>query len=91
MKISEEVGSKYRFIILAGQRVSQLQKGAKPRIENAEKMKHTQIAVEELEAEALQFNKLILNEDGSVAGRIEPDGTTVHVDESGETEEKEEE
>ena len=60
MKITEEVGSKYRFIILAGERVSQLQKGAQPRIEKAEKKKHTEIAIEDLEEEKLVFKRLDL-------------------------------
>ena len=58
MNIPENVGSKYRFIILSGQRVAQLQKGAKPRLENAEKMKMTQIATMEMEAEKLEFKKI---------------------------------
>jgi len=68
MKISEEVGSKYRFIVLAGQRVAQLQKGAKPRIDNADKMKLTQIAVEELEEDLIQFNKIDLDAMDEEAG-----------------------
>lgn len=60
MKISEEVGSKYRFIVLAGQRVAQLQKGARPRVENADKLKMTQIAVQELEQDLIQFKKIDL-------------------------------
>ena len=79
MKIPQEVGSKYRFIILAGQRVSQLQKGAKPRIDDTEKMKHTQIAVEELEADTLKFSKLIMNEDGSIKSKVGPDGTKIDM------------
>ena len=60
MKISEEVGSKYRFIVLAGQRVAQLQKGAKPRVDNADKLKLTQIAVEEIEQGLVNFKKIDL-------------------------------
>ena len=60
MKISEKVGSKYRYIILAGERVSQLQKGAQPRVEKADKKKYTTIALEELEDEKLEFKRLDL-------------------------------
>ena len=74
MKISEEVGSKYRFIVLAGQRVAQLQRGAKPRIDHIDKLKYTQIAVEELEAELIDFNVIDLDavgeENAEVAGDI---------------------
>lgn len=60
MIINENVGSKYRFIILAGQRVSQLQKGAKPRLEGLEKDKFTTIATKELSAQELAFTKINL-------------------------------
>lgn len=49
MIIPKDVESKYRFIVLAGERVSQLQKGAKPRLDKTDGMKHTRIAIEELE------------------------------------------
>lgn len=56
MKIPKDVGSKYRFIILAGQRVAQLQKGAKARIDgSAEKMKYTTVAIRELENDRLDI------------------------------------
>lgn len=58
MKVPENVGSKYRFIILAGQRVSQLQRGAKPRLEGRESEKMTTIATAELEEELLTFKKI---------------------------------
>jgi len=58
MKIPEDVGSKYRFIVLAGQRVAQLQKGARPRLEDPEKMKLTQIATHELGDGKLIFHKI---------------------------------
>lgn len=58
MKIPEKLGSKYRFIVLAGNRVSQLQKGAKSRLENTpDKMKMTQVAIHELAEERLDFVK----------------------------------
>ena len=59
MKIPEGVGSKYRFIILSGQRVAQLQKGAKPRLEqDTGNEKYTQIAMSELEENRLVFHKI---------------------------------
>lgn len=59
MKIPEDVGSKYRYIILAGQRVAQLQKGAKPRLEELDdEIKHTQIALRELVEGKLNFQKI---------------------------------
>jgi len=66
MKISEEVGSKYRFIIICGKRVSQLQKGAKPRLENIENQKMTLTAMQELSSDLLVFKKLAAEK------RIEP-------------------
>lgn len=60
MKITEEVGSKYRFIILAGQRVSQLQKGAEPRVDGMDNEKKTTIAIHEMNANTLNFNKIDL-------------------------------
>ena len=68
MDIPKDVGSKYRFIILAGQRVSQLQKGAKPRLEeDSDSMKMTQIASRELAAGKLEFNVIEKPEDGDGA------------------------
>lgn len=64
MKISEEVGSKYRYIILAGQRVAQLQKGAQPKVDDMEKEKNTAIATHELNEGLLKFHKIDLDEDG---------------------------
>ena len=57
MKIPEDVGSKYRLIILGGQRVAQLQKGASPRLEHTDGLKLTQIAMAELADEKLNFHK----------------------------------
>lgn len=65
MKIPENIGSKYRFIVLAGQRVSQLQRGAKPRIDQSKNKKLTTIAAEELLAEKVSFHeKQILTKRG---------------------------
>lgn len=55
MQIPEEIGSKYRFIVLAGERVEQLQKGAKPRVESSEKLKFTEIAIQELSEGKINF------------------------------------
>ena len=48
MQIPQEIGSKYRLIVLAGERVAQLQKGALPRLDSAAGMKLTEIALREL-------------------------------------------
>lgn len=58
MRVNEEVGSKYRFIILAGQRVAQLQKGAKQRVKNMEEEKLTMVATAELSKALLKFHKI---------------------------------
>ena len=59
MKIPSEVGSKYRFIILSGQRVAQLQKGAKPRLDMPhDNEKKTHIAMKELMDGKLLFQKI---------------------------------
>ena len=58
MIIPNKVASKYRFIILAGQRVTQLQRGARPRLEGMEEEKMTTIATEELFTEQLRFHKI---------------------------------
>ncbi len=65
MKIPEEVGSKYRFIVLAGQRVAQLQRGARPRVE--EEMKMTRMATRELMVGKLKFHKVDLEKDEQAA------------------------
>lgn len=70
MKIPENVGSKYRFIVLSGQRVAQLQKGAKPRIDGIRKM--TTVAMNELESNLLIFNKIGLKDDAEAAATEEP-------------------
>ncbi|CAM2066867.1 DNA-directed RNA polymerase subunit omega [Sulfidibacter corallicola] len=55
-KIPEEIGSKYRLIVLAGQRVAQLQRGAKPRIKNPDTLKYTTIATREASEGLLTFH-----------------------------------
>ena len=57
MKIPEEVGSKYRFIVLAGQRVAQLQRGATPRVEGLEEEKLTTIAMAEVLDNKITFHE----------------------------------
>jgi DNA-directed RNA polymerase omega subunit len=53
-KIPESIGSKYRFIILAGQRARQLQNNAKPKIKT-QSTKPAFIAMRELELGLLSF------------------------------------
>ena len=53
-KIPESVGSKYRFIILAGERARQLQNNAKPKIKTLSR-KPAFIAMRELELDLLSF------------------------------------
>ena len=58
MQFNDQVGSKYRFILLAGQRVAQLQKGAKARVNpDGDHNKYTRIATKELSEEKLVFHK----------------------------------
>ena len=68
MIVNEDVGSKYRFIILAGQRVAQLQKGAKPRITGMEGEKNTAVATAELSRQLLTFNKIDAGVDAEDGG-----------------------
>lgn len=55
MQIPDEIGSKYRLIVLAGERVRQLQKGASPRVTD-KSQKFTQIAVQELLGSKVDFH-----------------------------------
>jgi DNA-directed RNA polymerase omega subunit len=57
MHIPEDVGSKYRLIVLAGERVSQLKRGALPRIKNPQGKKLTTIAVEEVSSGLVNFRE----------------------------------
>ena len=77
MKISEEVGSKYRFIILSGQRVTQLQRGAKPRVDTGPGWKNTRVAIEELKEGKLTFHKISQKD-----GETESDSSETLVTES---------
>ena len=55
-KVTPEIDSKYRLILLAAQRSKQLQKGANPRV-NADprKTKSTRIALEEFKQKKVHF------------------------------------
>jgi DNA-directed RNA polymerase subunit omega len=53
-KIPENIGSKYRFIILAAERAKQLQNNAKPKIKTRS-TKPAFIAMKELELGLLSF------------------------------------
>ena len=54
-KIPENIGSKYRFIIVAAERAKQLQNNAKPKIKT-KSTKPAFIAMKELEDDMLSFN-----------------------------------
>jgi len=58
-KITPEIDSKYRMILLAAQRSKQLQRGANPRV-NADirKTKPTRIAMEEFKQKKIHFELL---------------------------------
>lgn len=61
-KVTPEIDSKYRMILLAAQRSKQLQRGANPRINaDIKKNKPTRIAMEELKQKKIHFE--ILEED----------------------------
>ena len=55
-KVTPEIDSKYRLILLAAQRSKQLQKGANPRV-NADprRTKSTRIALEEFKQKKVHF------------------------------------
>jgi DNA-directed RNA polymerase subunit omega len=53
-KIPENVGSKYRFIIIAAERAKQLQNNARPKIKT-KSTKPAHIAMKELEAGLISF------------------------------------
>ncbi len=58
MPIPEKIGSKYRMIVLAGQRVAQLQKGAQPRVTPFEKEKNTRVATREVMQGKVAYSKI---------------------------------
>jgi DNA-directed RNA polymerase subunit omega len=53
-KIPENIGSKYRFIIIAAERAKQLQNKAKPKIK-AKSAKSAYIAIREVEQGLISF------------------------------------
>ena len=58
-KITPEIDSKYRMILLAAQRSKQLQRGANPRVNaDARKTKPTRIAMEEFKQNKVHFELL---------------------------------
>ena len=55
-KVTPEIDSKYRLILLAAQRSKQLQKGANPRVSaDPRKIKSTRIALEEFKQKKIHF------------------------------------
>lgn len=55
-KVTPEIDSKYRLILLAAQRSKQLQKGATPRVAaDPRKIKTTRIALEEFRQKKVHF------------------------------------
>lgn len=55
-KVTPEIDSKYRLILLAAQRSKQLQKGANPRVAaDPRKTKSTRIALEEFKQKKVHF------------------------------------
>jgi len=58
-KVTPEIDSKYRMILLAAQRSKQLQRGANPRVNvDVKKTKPTRIAMEELKQNKIHFEIL---------------------------------
>lgn len=58
-KVTPEIDSKYRMIILAAQRSKQLQRGATPRVGlDVRKTKPTRLAMEELKQKKVHFEIL---------------------------------
>lgn len=56
VKVTPEIDSKYRLILLAAQRSKQLQKGATPRVTaDPRKTKSTRIALEEFKQKKVHF------------------------------------
>lgn len=55
-KVTPEIDSKYRLILLAAQRSKQLQRGANPRVTaDPRKIKPTRIALEEFKQKKVHF------------------------------------
>lgn len=72
MHIPEDIGSKYRLIVLAGERVSQLKRGALPRIKNTQGKKLTTIAVEEVSSGLVNFREKVNTRDKIPAHQATP-------------------
>lgn len=72
MHIPEDIGSKYRLIVLAGERVSQLKRGAKPRINTSQGKKLTTIAVEEVSSGLINFREKEITSDKIPAHQATP-------------------
>jgi DNA-directed RNA polymerase subunit omega len=53
-KVPENIGSKYRFIIIAAERAKQLQNRAKPKVK-CRSTKPAHIAMQEVEEELISF------------------------------------
>jgi len=60
-KIPDDIGSKYRFIILAAERAKQLQSNAKPKVKT-KSTKPAHIAMRELEQDLISYEILPLPE-----------------------------
>jgi|GEM_PF-830881 len=58
VKLPDNIDSKYRFIVLAAKRTSQLQSGAAQKIEDLKDRKYTVIAQEEVKKGLIKFNKV---------------------------------
>jgi DNA-directed RNA polymerase subunit omega len=58
-KISENIGSKYRFIVIAAERAKQLQSNAKPKIKT-KSTKPSYIAMKEVEEGLISFEIIAL-------------------------------
>lgn len=65
-KITPEIDSKYRMILLAAQRSKQLQRGANPRVAaDVRKTKPTRIAMEEIRQNKIHFEILVEEDESS--------------------------
>ncbi|MDR1728271.1 MAG: DNA-directed RNA polymerase subunit omega [Acidobacteriota bacterium] len=60
-KIPDDIGSKYRFIILAAERAKQLQNNARPKIKT-KSTKPAHIAMQEIEQKLISYEILPLPE-----------------------------
>lgn len=79
MHIPEDIGSKYRLIVLAGARVSQLKRGALPRIKNIQGKKLTTIAMEEVSSGLIKFREKEIRGDKIPAHQATPTMSSENV------------